>query len=644
MSSAYTFAGLGGATYSTAVATGARGATYNNDGTKLYVSDSGSGYASTGIRTHALTSAYDLSTIQSSSSILHIRQYDLGSYGFSCRNIELAKSGQYLFVKLYNNHNSHGKPCYFVRFNFGPNTYGDTGDLAIGLPLYKDSGGDTAYGFTFSADGTKLYNVDAANGINYFTLGTAWDVYTASFVSSNSIFTASDHCYITFKPDGTKLFRADSAGNLSEYALSTPWVTTSGVTQTSSTAIGGADFRGIVFNTDGTKLFVLESGTSLKVITLNGAYDFTNIATKYSGSTTTHDLGCTGMTYYGGTVADNKWYSGPGHNNAWIGPYGFNINASTGVPDLSHWSLDISVHGTYQSPTTLKSFEWADSGSKLYVYQHKAADGPNVLARFDASTAFDLSTLSYVQRVITGSGLDSTKNTTRARFSSTGNRVYLSYNWSSTRRVIQFGLSSNWDLTSTISQDSYFQTDYSTNSEILDFRWKSDGTMLYTIDGNANKIFQYTADTAWTADTNINQTPTYDFSLSSQFKAANNSSTAVKAEPNSFCFNADGSKLYVFHYNAPDAPKGLAAADGGFSVNGFQYDLSTPWQINTASFASKVLAFDNPLGRFPIDDCFMTNSGVKSGKQLHVLDARIYRERANSSDKYLDGMIIKLSQ
>ena len=649
MSSAYTFAGLGGATYSTAVANDSRGAFYNNDGTKLYVSDNNGGYSGKGLNTHTLTSAYDLSTIQSSSSIFYIRQYDLGASGFNPRNLELANSGQYLFVKLYGNNSSHGKPCYIARLNFGPNTYGDTGDLAIGLPLYKDAGGDTAYGFTFSADGTKLYNVDAANGINYFTLGTAWDVYTASFVSSNSIFTASDHCYITFKPDGTKLFRADSSGNLSEYALSTPYVTTSGVTQTSNTNITGESFYSIDFNSDGTKLFLIEENDNFVAVTLSGAYDFTNIATQYSGSKVVTDLGPTGQRYWygGGVSGDGKWYSGTGnlYGDAWIGPYGFEINSSTGAMDLSHWSLAISTDGQGTSPDTnaVKSFEWADSGTKLFVFNFNSSTQSNAnrTARFDASTAYDIGTLSYVHNT---NSIGAFGSAVRVRLSATGNRLFISSS-SSPKRVYQYNLSSNFDLTSTITQSTNFDIDTGTNSVISDFRWKSDGAMLYILDGGTSKgpkIFQYTADTAFTADNNMSSTPTHTLDLSTQFEVASNAATAVRAMPKSFCFNSNGSKLYVFHDESPDAPKGLAAADGGFSVNGFQYDLTTPWSIDTASFSGKVLPFSSPLGRITIADCFMTNAGTKTDKQLHVM-GNVYRERANSVDKFTNEILIKFT-
>ena len=81
--------------------------------------------------------------------------------------------------------------------------------------------------------------------------------------------------------------------------------------------------------------------------------------------------------------------------------------------------------------------------------------------------------------------------------------------------------------------------DSGTNSVISDFRWKSDGAMLYILDGGTSKgpkIFQYTADTAFTADNNMSNTPTHTLDLSTQFEAANNAATAVRAMPNSFLF------------------------------------------------------------------------------------------------------------
>ena len=65
--------------------------------------------------------------------------------------------------------------------------------------------------------------------------------------------------------------------------------------------------------------------------------------------------------------------------------------------------------------------------------------------------------------------------------------------------------------------------------------------MLYILDGGTSKgpkIFQYTADTAFTADSNISTTPTHTLDLSTQFEVTSNAATAVRAMPNSFCFNS----------------------------------------------------------------------------------------------------------
>ena len=73
----------------------------------------------------------------------------------------------------------------------------------------------TPQGFRFNNDGTKMF-VIGSNGddVNEYTLSTAFDVSTASFVDSFDISSQEDSpTGLAFNNDGTKMFIAGNAGD-----------------------------------------------------------------------------------------------------------------------------------------------------------------------------------------------------------------------------------------------------------------------------------------------------------------------------------------------------------------------------------------------------------------------------------------------
>ena len=123
--------------------------------------------------------------------------------------------------------------------------------------------------------------------------------------------------------------------------------------------------------------------------------------------------------------------------------------------------------------------------------------------------------------------------------------------------VNQYSLSSAWDI-STASFVRLF-TDASRLVGPTDVFFKSDGTKMYIVDDQVDKIFQYGLSTAWSINT-------------ASFEAE--LPTADQATPSGLSFTPDGSKLFVI---------------GWFSDLIIQYDLSTAWDISTATQSSNSL-------------------------------------------------------
>lgn len=130
----------------------------------------------------------------------------------------------------------------------------------------------------FNPAGTKMFIAgNQGNDIGEYTLSTAFDVSTASFVDSFSVNSQETAPMgVAFNTDGTRMFvNGEATNTVFQYALSTGFdVSTASYTQGFSTAAQDSASNGIAFNTDGTKMFVTaESTKKINEYTLSSAFD-----------------------------------------------------------------------------------------------------------------------------------------------------------------------------------------------------------------------------------------------------------------------------------------------------------------------------------------------------------------------------------
>ena len=93
-------------------------------------------------------------------------------------------------------------------------------------------------------------------------------------------------------------------------------------------------------------------------------------------------------------------------------------------------------------------------------------------------------------------------------------------------------------------------------------RFKSDGTKMYVAGNTGDDVGQYSLSTAWDVST-------------ASFDSVSLSVSSEDTTPNGLAFSSDGTKLYI---------------TGNANNKVFQYDLSTAWDLSTASYANKSLA------------------------------------------------------
>ena len=243
-------------------------------------------------------------------------------------------------------------------------------------------------------------------------------------------------------------------------------------------------------------------------------------------------------------------------------------------------------------------------GTKMYI----VGIGGDIVFQYDLSTAWDISTAfftspstNYLNIVAQDSGPQG------LFFKPDGTKMYLAGN--STDSIIEYDLSTAWDISTASYLQSFSVASQETSPEQVWF--KPDGTQMYIIGTQGDDVSQYTLSTAW------------DISTSSYLGA---SSVAANAPtPNGFFFKDDGTKMYVadssadniVEYNLTiawdystisyvqsfsvaseeysstgvffkdDGTKMYVVGTGSDSVN--QYNLSTAWNISTASYVQSFL-------------------------------------------------------
>lgn len=131
----------------------------------------------------------------------------------------------------------------------------------------------TPNGMFFRADGTKMYMVGTTNDTVYqYTLSNPWSIATASYDNiSFSVAAEGTPTGLWFKPNGLSMYMVGSTGDaVYQYTLSTAW-NVSTATFLQSFSISGQETvaNSVVFTGDGSRMFVMgQTGDDVNVYNL----------------------------------------------------------------------------------------------------------------------------------------------------------------------------------------------------------------------------------------------------------------------------------------------------------------------------------------------------------------------------------------
>jgi sugar lactone lactonase YvrE len=381
----------------------------------------------------------------------------------------------------------------------------------------------------FKPDGTKMYVLgNAGDDVNEYSLSSAWDISTASYVQNFSVATEdTDVEGLFFKPDGTKMYVLGNAGDdVNEYSLSSAWdISTASYVQNFSVASQESAPRGLFFKSDGTKMYVIGStGDDINEYALSTPWDISTASYATVFSISAQEATPHAVFFH----PDGIGFYIVGQTNDTVYQYaigGFGVGAE-----------ELSPEGIFFKP----------DGTKMYI---TGFNGDEV-NEYNLSTAWDISTASYLQNFSVATQATSP---TDLFFKPDGTKMYVLDNpGTGTDYIYEYDLSTPWD----ISTASYLQFRAVTEETSPDgIFFKPDGTKMYVTGATGDDVNEYNLSTAWDI---TSETFVQTFSVASQ-----------EINPSSLFFKDDGTTMYVI---------------GTTSSNVNQYALATPWDISTASY------------------------------------------------------------
>ena len=221
-------------------------------------------------------------------------------------------------------------------------------------------------GLNFNYEGTKAYIVgNSTDSIYEYTLGTAWDLSTASYNSVSFGLASQDTApsSVAFNSDGTKMYISGLINDsLYQYSLSTGFdISTASYDSVfldiSSQATAPVDFS---FSSDGTKLHVLDfDSDAVYQYSLSTGFDLSSASyDSVSFICASQENKPTALKF---NPDGNKMYV-CGFSNDTV--YQYSLLSAWDVSTASYDSVSFSVGAQLSSP---RGFTFKSDGSKMYV-------------------------------------------------------------------------------------------------------------------------------------------------------------------------------------------------------------------------------------------------------------------------------------
>jgi len=253
--------------------------------------------------------------------------------------------------------------------------------------VFKNQGGGSSGGSGSGDSGLKMFIVgNNGNDIIQYTLATAWDVSSASFVDSFSI--ASEDGMpsgVAFSKSGKKMFMVGNDNDsVFEYTLATAWdVSSASSVDSFSVASEGSSPSDLIFSKSGKKMFVTDNnGDEVNEYTLSTAWDVSSASFANSFSVASQENFPSGIAF---SKSGEKMFI-LGANGDDVNEYtlsiAWDVSTASFVDSFSVKSEDAGPNG----------IAFSKSGKKMFI----AGNITDSILEYTLSVAWDVSSASFV--------------------------------------------------------------------------------------------------------------------------------------------------------------------------------------------------------------------------------------------------------
>jgi len=501
-------------------------------------------------------------------------------------------------------------------------------------------------GVFFKPDGTKFYITDnASDVIRQYSLSTAWDITTASEGTTKSISAQDGKIHaVFFKPDGTKLFLLGQNNNkVFEFDLSTDW-------DSSTASYNNVSFdfstqetlpNALFFDASGTKMYM--AGTNSDAVHqygLSSAWDVSSASFTQSFSVLSEDSKPTAISFR----PDGKRMVISGNENDRV--YQYSLTSAFDISTASYDNVNISIVGQMTGPQGLF---FKSDGTKMYAlgfnnrllrqystianrpsYDTSTISGGSLFFDHTADsnygewlfndTAKDTITAFFVVEVsstLTGVlfGFDNSNN--KYIHNDAGGAVY---GTTPTSTFTNFNASSYTgfpvNTTSLLSADvcNFYRMNLTQYNPTTAFNYAGgspDGTWIgrranaptdnSPFRGNIAEVITYSRRLSSSEIESVEDYLNTKWNLSLGYNIGravyDNKSFSVASQetaPTAIFFKPDGSKMYITGTTADSV---------------FEFDLSTAFDVSTASYNSASYTYGSPPGL--VEGLFFRADGLK---------------------------------
>ncbi len=305
----------------------------------------------------------------------------------------------------------------------------------------------------------------------------------------------------------------------------------------------------LVVSSDGTKFYVLgAAGYTIDQYSLTTAWDLSTGS--YANKTFSVQSQASSPNGLSFKSDGTKVYVADTGNDA---IYQYALSTAWDISTAFYENKSFNLSSSSPNISNPYGIQFKPDGSKMYVIGHST----DAVYQYSLSTSWDVSTTSYDGVTFATKPQDGGPHA--LFFAPTGTKFYVLGIVND--KVFEYSLTTAWDLSSSsYSGNSFSISSQENNGKGLFF--KDDGSKMYAVGWQNDTIYQYsTAAAAWTnPDLSSASYDSVSFSVSSQLSI-----------PDGLEFNSDGTKMYGI---------------GQVGDKVFEYDLSTAWDVSTASYNS----------------------------------------------------------